>query len=65
MDDLHLNKHHKDNVSPKKFIFQFPYLSEDSVSLYCLYQVAPAGGFPVKALTIPSSWNSSSLTTGP
>lgn len=51
--------------SPKKFIFHLPYQSEDSVPLYCLYLVAPAGGFLVKALTIPSSWDSSSLTAGP
>lgn len=47
--------------SPKKFIFHLRYQSEDSVPLYCLYPVAPT----VKALTIPSSWNSSSLTAGP
>lgn len=61
MADLHLKKHLTDDVR-KKSIFQLPYQSKDSVPLYCLHLVTPAGGFPVKALTVPSSWNFFSLT---
>lgn len=68
MDDLHLKKQLTDDAPPhthKKSIFQLPYQSEDSVPLYCLHLVTPAGAFPVKALTISSSWNSFRLTTCP
>lgn len=65
---LHLKKHHTDNASPKETHIpknSLPYRREDRVPLCCLCQVAPAGGFPARALDMFSFWVSSCFTAGP